>query len=175
LSQTHPFNVAYETLACQPLSASLIKPNHKTMENPTNNPEIITIKETQKVLDVKCAVISGTTLEQVMMNNASFRDVCITNLKIEDANLSDLEIQYAQLGGAYIHDIGMPLEGHPAYDPNVKQRPLRFENCYLAGSTITNCNLNNVEISDCDLSGMTIDGVEVTELLKTCQQVKSGQ
>ncbi len=136
------------------------------MENPTNNPEVITIKETQKKLDVKCAVINGSTLEQVMMNNASFRDVCITNLKIEDANLSDLEIQYAQLGGAYIHDIGMPPEGHSAYDPNVKQRPLKFENCYLAGSVIIDCNLSNVEIADCNLTGMKINGIEVGELLR---------
>ncbi|MEO3403896.1 pentapeptide repeat-containing protein [Mucilaginibacter sp. CAU 1740] len=140
------------------------------MENPASKPEVIIIKETQKVLDVKCAVIDGTTLEQVMMNNASFRDVCITNLKIEDANLSDLEIRYAQLGGAYIHDIGMPPEGHPAYDPDIKQRPLKFENCYLAGSTITNCNLSNVEIEDCNLSGMKIDGVEVAELLRIFRQ-----
>jgi uncharacterized protein YjbI with pentapeptide repeats len=140
------------------------------MESPANKPEVLIIKETQKVLDIKCAVIDGTTLQQVMMNNASFRDVCITNLKIEDANLSDLEIRYAQLGGAYIHDIGMPPEGHPAYDPNIKQRPLKFENCYLAGSTITNCNLNNVEIEDCNLSGMKIDGVEVEELLRIYRQ-----
>lgn len=136
------------------------------MENSTDGTGVVTIKETQKVLEVKCAVINRTTLEQVMMNNASFRDVCMTNLKIEDANLSDLEIQYAQLGGAYIHDIGMPPEGHPAYAPDVKQRPLKFENCYLAGSTITNCNLVDVEISDCNLTGMKINGVEVNELLR---------
>ncbi|AYL93918.1 pentapeptide repeat-containing protein [Mucilaginibacter celer] len=142
------------------------------MENPASNPEVITVKETQKILEVKCAVINGTTLEQVMMNNASFKDVCITNLKIEDANLSDLEIQYAQLGGAYIHDIGMPPEGHPAYDPNLKQRPLKFENCDLQGSTISNCNLSNVEISDCNLSGMKINGVEVEELLRVYELSK---
>ncbi|QEM11825.1 pentapeptide repeat-containing protein [Mucilaginibacter rubeus] len=141
------------------------------MENAaSNNNERITIKESQKILDVKCAMLNGSTLEQVMMNNASFKDVCITGLKIEDANLSDLEIKYAQLGGAYIHDIGMPPEGHPAYDPNAKQRPLKFENCDLQGSTITDCNLSNVSISDCNLSGMKINGIEVTDLLKAYQQ-----
>ncbi|WP_121809219.1 pentapeptide repeat-containing protein [Mucilaginibacter kameinonensis] len=141
------------------------------MENAANNnTERITIKESQKILDVKCAMLNGSTLEQVMMNNASFKDVCITGLKIEDANLSDLEIKYAQLGGAYIHDIGMPPEGHPAYDPDAKQRPLKFENCDLQGSTITDCNLSNVSISDCNLSGMKINGIEVADLLKAYQQ-----
>lgn len=141
------------------------------MENSTaSNSEVIAIKETQKVLDVKCAMLNGSTFEQMMMNNAIFKDVCITNLKIEDANLSDLEIKYAQLGGAYIHDIGMPPEGQPAYDPNAKQRPLRFEDCDLQGSTITNCNLSGVCITDCDITGMKINGIDVAELLKAYQQ-----
>jgi len=141
------------------------------MENSaTNGTEVIAIKEAQKVLDVKCAMLNGSTFEQMMMNNASFRDVCITGLKIEDANLSDLEIKYAQLGGAYIHDIGMPPEGHPAYDPAAKQRPLKFENCDLQGSTITDCNLSNVNITDCNLSGMKINGIDVADLLKAYQK-----
>lgn len=141
------------------------------MENAaSNNTERITIKESQKILDVKCAMLNGSTLEQVMMNNASFKDVCITGLKIEDANLSDLEIKYAQLGGAYIHDIGMPPEGHPAYDPNAKQRPLKFENCDLQGSTITDCDLSNVSISNCNLSGMKINGIDVNDLLDAHQK-----
>lgn len=141
------------------------------MEDPSvNNADIITIIETKKILDVKMALLNGSTFEQMMMNNASFRDVSITGLKIEDANLSDLEIKYAQLGGAYIHDIGMPPEGHPSYDPAAKQRPLKFENCDLQGSTLTDCNLNGVSISDCDLSGMKINGIEVEDLLKAYQQ-----
>lgn len=141
------------------------------MENSTaNNPEVVVIKETQKVLDVKCALLNGSAFEQMMMNNASFKDVCITGLKIEDANLSDLEIKYAQLGGAYIHDIGMPPEGHPAYDPAAKQRPLKFENCDLQGSTITDCNLSGVSITDCDIAGMKINGIDVEDLLKAYQQ-----
>ncbi len=141
------------------------------MENSANNnPEVIVIKETQKVLDVKCAMLNGSSFEQMMMNNASFKDVCITGLKIEDANLSDLEIKYAQLGGAYIHDIGMPPEGHPAYDPAAKQRALKFENCDLQGSTITDCNLSGVDITDCDIAGMKIDGIDVGELLKAHQK-----
>ena len=93
-------------------------------------------------------------------------DVSATGLKITDANLSDLEIENAQLGGAYIHNIGMPPEGHPAYNADAKHRPLKFENCDLNGSTITDCNLSNVNITDCNLNGMRINGILVVDLLK---------
>jgi hypothetical protein len=80
--------------------------------------------------------------------------------------MSNLEIEGAQLGGAYIHNIGMPPEGHPHYDPDVKQAPLKFEHCELEGSSFENCNLKNVELHSCDVEGMKIDGVSVDELLK---------
>jgi uncharacterized protein YjbI with pentapeptide repeats len=117
--------------------------------------EKIEIKEDHKVIEARKA----------MLNGSSFKDVAMANVKIVDANLSDLEIEGAQLGGAFIHDIGMPPKGHAMYDPEVKQRPVRFENCDLNNSTITNCNLSGVSISDCNLDGMTIDGIPVKDLL----------
>ena len=101
-----------------------------------------------------------------MLSNSTFHDVAMTNVKIVDANLSNLEIEGAQLGGAYIHNIGMPPKGHQMYDTAAKQRPLRFEDCDFNGSTITNCNLSSVSISDCNLYGMTINGILVEDLLK---------
>src|SRR5580704_13817966 len=96
--------------------------------------EKIEIKEESKVI----------VANRAMLNNSQFQDVAMTNLKITDANLSDLEIEGAQLGGAYIHNIGMPPKGHPMYDPEAKQRPLKFENCDLNNSNITDCNLSGV-------------------------------
>jgi len=99
-------------------------------------PQIIEIKEERKVLRVTNACI----------DNSIFDDISAKNIKILNANLSDLEIEDAQLGGAYIHNIGMPPKGHPAYDPHAKQRPLKFEDCDLTTSTISNCNLSGVAI-----------------------------
>lgn len=99
------------------------------------------------------------------LNDSRFQDVAMTNVKITDANLSDLEIEGAQLGGAYIHNIGMPPKEHPMYDPNARQRPLRFEDCDLHNSTITNCDLSNVVLTDCNISGMIINGIPVDMLL----------
>ena len=128
--------------------------------------EHLEIIEARKILDVKWSNLDDSKFRELCMNNATIHDVCATGIKITDANLSDLEIEGAQLGGAYIHNIGMPPEGHPNYDPATKQRPLKFENCDLNGSTITDCNLSNVNITDCNLSGMTINGILVEDLLK---------
>jgi uncharacterized protein YjbI with pentapeptide repeats len=138
--------------------------------------EHLEIIEARKILDVKWSNLDDSKFREFCMNNARIYDVCATGVKISDANLSGLEIEDAQLGGAYIHNIGMPPKGHPNYDPAFKQRPLKFENCDLKGSTITDCNLSNVSITDCNLSnvnitdcnltGMTINGILVEDLLK---------
>jgi uncharacterized protein YjbI with pentapeptide repeats len=120
------------------------------------NIEELLLFETMKVIKANRAMLDGS----------SFDDISAKNVKIVNANLSDLEIEGAQLGGAYIHNIGMPPKGHPMYDPAAKQRPLKFEDCDLNGTTITNCNLSVVNITDCNLSGMRINGILVEELLK---------
>jgi uncharacterized protein YjbI with pentapeptide repeats len=122
--------------------------------------DIMQITEDKKIIRVKRACI----------DNSYFEDICATSVKITDANLSDLEIDGAQLGGAYIHNIGMPPKGYPAYDSEARQRPLRFDNADLHGSTITNCNLSNLSIDDCNVEGMKINGILVEDLLKSYQK-----
>ena len=127
--------------------------------------ETVAIKETSVQLTVTTSCIDGAIFNDVKLSKASFFDVAMDDVKIENANLSNVEIKDAQIGGAYIHGIGLPPAGHPKHDPNARMRPVRFEDCYLAGSIITNCNLSNVSITDCNLTGMTIEGVLVEELL----------
>src|SRR5579863_2082365 len=117
--------------------------------------EKIEIREDYKVIEERKA----------MLNGSSFHDVAMMDVKIENANLSDLEIEGAQLGGAYIHNIGMPPKGHPHHAEGATMRPLKFEDCYLAGSKFSNCNLSGVHITDCNITGMTINGISVEELL----------
>lgn len=128
--------------------------------------ESLEIKAARKALNVSESCIDNSTFVNVMLDRTLFDDVSFANIKITNADMSDLEIDGAQLGGAYIHNVGMPPKGHPHYKPDVKQRPLKFEDCELSGSTITNCNLAGVEITDCNLSGMKINGIAVEELLK---------
>jgi uncharacterized protein YjbI with pentapeptide repeats len=124
-----------------------------------NDLEVIEITDAQKIIRVKKAMIDGS----------HFEDVSARNIKIEDANLSDLEIEGAQLGGAFKHNIGMPPKGHPFYDAEARQRPLRFENCDLNGSVIANCNLVGVDISNCNIEGLKINGILISDLLKAYQ------
>ncbi|WML53189.1 pentapeptide repeat-containing protein [Neobacillus sp. PS3-12] len=101
-------------------------------------------------------------LTGMKMNNVN-----LTGMKITDANLSELFIDGAQIGGAYIKNIGMPPEGHPLHDPNnLLQKPVILENCDLNNSQIKNCNLSNIEIEGCDISGMKVNGIAIEDLLK---------
>jgi uncharacterized protein YjbI with pentapeptide repeats len=135
------------------------------MENTADNGRL-EIFETKKILDVKRTSIEDSEFEMICMDRSHFKDVSAKHIKITDANLSDLEIEGAQLGGAFIHNIGMPPKGHSMYNPEAKQRPLKFENCDLNNSTITNCNLSGIIIDDCNLSGMKINGILVEDLLR---------
>jgi len=115
-------------------------------------------------------------IEDVCMDESSFINVCgksllwdnvnLTGTKIKNANLSDLEIKGAQLGGALFKHIGLPTSDHAHYNPDAKQRPLRFENCDLNNSLFMECNLSGVEINNCSLEGMKINGIEVLALIK---------
>lgn len=127
--------------------------------------EQVEIKDAKKQMTVTESCIDGSKFIRGSLQHLYFEDINMSGTKITNANLSDLEIEGAQLGGAYIHNIGMPPEGHFMYDPNAKQRPLRFENCDLNNSSITDCNLSGVDIKDCKLDGMKINGILVEELL----------
>jgi hypothetical protein len=121
--------------------------------------ETIEIKEDCKII----------IANKAMLNNSDFNDVAMANVKIVNANLSDLEIEGAQLGGAYIHNIGMPPKDHPMYDPEAPQRPLRFEDCDLNNSTFTNCDLSGVELTDCNIKGLKINGIAIEDLINNAR------
>ncbi|WP_078554092.1 pentapeptide repeat-containing protein [Bacillus alkalicellulosilyticus] len=135
--------------------------------------ERLEIIEATKVLNVKNACLDGSRFECCGLEHMHFENVSLARTKITDANLSDLEIDGAQIGGAFIHNIGLPPEDHPLYDPNAKHRGVRFDNCNLENSQITNSNLSGVEISGCELSGMKINGTLVLELLRAYEKNNS--
>lgn len=121
----------------------------------------------QTIINETCTVIKATN---AMLDGSSFNNISFKNTTIVNANLSNLQIDGTQLGGAYLHNIGMPPQGHPMHNPNAQQQPLRFEDCNLAGSTITNCNLAGVVLDDCNVTGMKINGIPLEDLLQAYQQ-----
>jgi hypothetical protein len=130
--------------------------------------DIKTDMETMEINE-DCKILLVT---RAMLNDSQFKDAAMVNVRSSMQNLSDLEIEGAQLGGAYIHNIGMPPKGHPMYDANARQRSLRFEDCDLHNSTITNCDLRGAVLRDCNISGMVINGVLVDTLLIEYEKAK---
>lgn len=128
--------------------------------------EHLEIRDTWKVIHAKHACFDYSKFVATGAEHMIFEDVSLVGTKITNANLSNLEIDGAQMGGAYIHNIGIPKEGDLHYNPKTAGQPIRFEYCELRGSQISNCDLTNVEILDCKLMGMKINGIPVEELLR---------
>ncbi|OIJ20143.1 hypothetical protein BKP45_10175 [Anaerobacillus alkalidiazotrophicus] len=125
------------------------------------------LENKKDTLTVSCSYLPNSTFQRCDLTGMKMNDVNLKGMEIKDANLSELVIDGAQIGGAYIKNIGLPPEGHPLYDPNnIVQSPLKFENCDLNNSKITNCNLSNMEIDGCNITGMKINGISIEDLLK---------
>jgi uncharacterized protein YjbI with pentapeptide repeats len=60
---------------------------------------------------------------------------------------------------------GTLRNSHPFHTEGATMRPVKFEDCFLAGSKFSNCNLSGVHITGCNISGMTINGISVEDLL----------
>jgi uncharacterized protein YjbI with pentapeptide repeats len=116
-------------------------------------------------LEVTNSTFSHSTFENCRAEGVTFRNVAMLRLSFENANLSDMEIKGAQLGGALFRHIGMPPPDHPGHKEGAEQRPLRFEECDLHGTTITRSDLSGVTITGCKMREMTIDGISVEDLL----------
>jgi uncharacterized protein YjbI with pentapeptide repeats len=112
------------------------------------------------------AKMTGSRFEDVCLGDAEFDNVSLVRAKLHNINLSDITVTAAQIGGATFKHIGLP-PGLPG-----KQRPLRFEEVDLNGTTILNCDLSGVKIKKCNTEGMMIDGVLVTDLIAAYKQKK---
>jgi uncharacterized protein YjbI with pentapeptide repeats len=120
------------------------------------------IEDKKAKLFIDNANLSGSKIHMVNLSGTVFDDINMSKTKFTNICFSDIEICCAQMGGAYLHNIGLP----PETRGKRKQRPLKFENCELNDSMIKNCNLSNVKIVKCDISGMKINGILVEKLLK---------
>jgi hypothetical protein len=76
------------------------------------------------------------------------------------------------MGGAYIHNIGIPKPGKPHFNPDTAGQPVRFEDCDFTRGRITDCNLSHVEIDRCEMQGLKINGIPVEDLLQAYDQWK---
>lgn len=112
------------------------------------------------------AKLTGSRFEDVCLGDAEFDNVSLVRAKLHNINLSDITVTAAQIGGATFKHIGLP-PGSVG-----KQRPLKFEEADLNGTTILNCDLSGMKIEKCNTQGMTIDGVLVTDLIAAFKQQK---
>jgi uncharacterized protein YjbI with pentapeptide repeats len=101
----------------------------------------------KECLHVHISDIAGSIYDDVNMSGSTFGNVNIAGCSFRNVNIS----------GATFEDVNM--SGWRVSDVN------------LSGLKITKSNLQGVSIADSRLDGMTINGILVTQLLTTYEQV----
>jgi uncharacterized protein YjbI with pentapeptide repeats len=114
-------------------------------------------------LSVKMEDIAGSEFEDLNMAGAQFTNINLCGSRFHDINFSDAQITAVNIGGLLFKHIGPMPDKDGKMD---RQRPVTFEEGMLCDSTFLHMDLSNVKIIECNISGMTIDGIEVADLIK---------
>jgi len=106
---------------------------------------------------------SNMNLSKNVYQNSNLRDNRFTNVNLSstvfgDSNMRNTEICHVSMTDAYLHDINQ--------DVTDDESNIIFEKCKICNSLIKDSDLKNVKIQNCNLDGMTIDGVNVLEMLE---------
>lgn len=120
-------------------------------------------KETWKVINAEHTCFEGSRFVHLDAERMYFENVSIAGTKLTNVNMSNIIIDGAQMGGAYIHNIGIPEKGDANFNAGTANKPIIFEKC----------DLNNVEIKNCEVNGMKINGILVEDLLEYYKTVKT--
>lgn len=109
-------------------------------------------KEETKPFELKNAYLPSAVFDDLYLGNAVFNNICLTNSKFSDINFTGSEF-----GGLCMNQTSFGC---------VDMVNARFENPDLTGASFKNCCLRKVNIENCDIDGLTIDGVNIAELIK---------
>lgn len=82
----------------------------------------------------------------------------------------NLKVKNARAVGSSFHDVDL---SRTVFD-DVNLKGATFKNVALTGATIRDACLGDVVIEDANYSGMTIDGILVTDLLRTYREKSGG-
>ena len=113
---------------------------------------------------MKDAKFTNVNLEKALYQNSNlsgtrFTNINMTNSVLGDSNMSKVEICHVSLADAYFHDTNLGFQEN--------KMPLTIERCELVNSRIIDSDLRNLSICNCNIEGMTIDGILVSDLIKS--------
>jgi uncharacterized protein YjbI with pentapeptide repeats len=124
-------------------------------------------KHTAEHADISGSVFHDVNLRKATFNDANmsgadFDNVNLSGARFHNINLSDIRVSAVQIGGATFKHVGPPPDADGKQE---RQRPVVFEEAMLCDSTFRKVDMSNVRIVNCNIEGMTIDGVQVADLL----------
>ncbi len=102
--------------------------------------------------------ISGSTFENIDMSSTRYTGVNMTGVSLNEIDLSHIIVTNARMGGVRFQRIIRKTR-------DGKEKSLKFDDCEMTGSTMSECNLKDVKLVDCDVTGMKINGIPLQDML----------
>jgi predicted transcriptional regulator YdeE len=138
--------------------------------------KLIDLKSGLELMDHTNEVVHRTSFQHAGFHDVDMRDTDLKHInfvrsKWEHIYFSDVHVQSIQLGGTVFENIIRPqatssqLTEEHGTDGWVNVEPVQFRNSDLSKAIFDNCLLRDVELRDCDIEGLTINGVNILELL----------
>lgn len=106
----------------------------------------------RKPFALKSASLPGAVFDDLNLLRSTF-----SNINMKGCRFSDINMAGASFGG-------MTMQGSDF--GCVDMRGTKFENPDFTDALFRNCNLRKVKIENSDIGGMTVDGVDISELIK---------
>jgi uncharacterized protein YjbI with pentapeptide repeats len=110
---------------------------------------LMNLHKVKECLHVHISDIAGSVYDDVNMSGSTFGNVNIAGCSFRSVNIAGATFEDVNMSGWKVNDVN------------------------LSGLRITQSNLQGASIAESRLDGMTINGILVTELLATYEQVKS--
>ena len=128
---------------------------------------------------VRGTVLKNAVFSDVNLSGANFSRAKLANVTFDDINMSQAKFNNINLEGTAFTDInmknttygGLTMQG--AHFQCVDMQDTKFNNPDFSRAEFAGCSLRDVKIEDCDISGLTIDGINIAELIEKYKNNKS--
>ncbi|UTT42615.1 GNAT family N-acetyltransferase [Exiguobacterium aurantiacum] len=110
-------------------------------------------------MDASQIVITNSNVSELRASNCNFTRSQFRNINFREAEFDDLNLSGSQYRFVTMYESG---------------RPTTFFHTNLTNTMMNNCRLDGVQIADSSIDGLTIDGVNIQDLLEQHQKAIGG-
>ena len=125
-------------------------------------------------MEIKKKEIPETQIEYANMQGSHIAYVGLEESKFENVDFSRSRFSHINIHGTTFQHAG-GANGSPASNLCFKHCTMKdssFENVDMSGSHLRNVNLEGVRMDSCGIKGLTIDGIDIEELVRKAKESK---